>query len=52
MANKNTKDVKKKKKMTKYERNKMIMKICGYFMAAVMVIGSLLSIFGLLIYYK
>ncbi len=49
------KDVKKvkpkKKKMTANEKRKLVMKIVGWFMTLVMIIGSLISIFGLLIYY-
>ncbi len=41
----------KKKKMTANEKRKLVMKIVGWFMTLVMIIGSLISIFGLLIYY-
>ncbi len=42
----------KKKKMTKLERNRLIMKIAGWIMAIVMLVGTLISIFGMLIYYN
>lgn len=41
----------KKKKMTSYQKRKLVMKIVGWIMALVMIIGSLVSMFGLLIYY-
>lgn len=41
----------KKKKMTASQKRNLMMKIVGWFMALVMIIGSLISIFGLLIYY-
>ncbi len=40
----------KKKKKTPYEKRKIIMKVVGFFMAAIMIIGTLLSIFGMLFY--
>ncbi len=40
----------KKKKKTPYEKRKIIMKVVGFFMAAVMIVGTLLSIFGMLFY--
>ena len=43
---------KEKKKMTKVEKNRVIMKIAGWVMAIVMFLGSLITIFGMLIYYK
>ncbi len=42
----------KKKKMTKREKNRLIMKIAGWIMAIVMLVGTLISIFGMLIYYN
>jgi len=42
----------KKKKMTKLEKNRLIMKIAGWIMAIVMLVGTLISIFGMLIYYN
>ena len=41
-----------KPKKTKYERRKTIYKIVGWIMALAMIFGSLISIFGMLIYYK
>lgn len=41
----------KKKKMTANQKRKLVMKIVGWIMALVMIIGSLISMFGLLIYY-
>lgn len=41
----------KKKKMTSYQKRKLVMKIVGWIMALVMIIGALVSMFGLLIYY-
>ncbi len=41
----------KKKKMTANQKRKLMMKIVGWIMALVMIIGSLISIFGMLIYY-
>lgn len=41
----------KKKKMTKHEKRKLAMKVVGWIMAFVMIFGSLISIFGMLIYY-
>lgn len=47
-----TKKVKpKKKKMTANQKRKVMMKIVGWIMALIMIIGSLISIFGMLIYY-
>ena len=43
---------KQKKKMTRVEKNRLIMKIAGWLMAIVMFFGSLIAIFGMLIYYK
>lgn len=40
----------KRKKMTAYQKRKLIMKIAGWIMAIVMILGSLISIFGMLIY--
>lgn len=45
------KDKVKKKKMTANQKRKLIMKIAGWIMALVMILGSLISIFGMLIYY-
>lgn len=41
----------KKKKMTANQKRKLMLKIVGWIMALVMIIGSLISIFGMLIYY-
>lgn len=41
----------KRKKMTAYQKRKLIMKFAGWIMAIVMILGSLISIFGMLIYY-
>lgn len=41
----------KKKKMTANDKRKLAMKIAGWIMALVMILGSLISIFGMLIYY-
>lgn len=41
----------KKKKMTANQKRKLMMKIVGWIMAIVMILGSLISIFGMLIYY-
>ena len=46
-----SKDKPKKKKMTKHEKRKMLMKVVGWIMAFVIIFGSLISIFGMLIYY-
>ena len=43
---------KNKKKKTPYERKKYVLKVVGWVMAAVMLIGSLMGIFGMLVYYK
>ena len=43
---------KPKKKMTKYEKRKIILKIVGWIMALAMIFGSLISIFGMLVYYN
>ena len=40
----------KKKKLTGSQKRKIIMKVMGWIMAIAMIVGSLLSIFGLLIY--
>jgi membrane protein insertase Oxa1/YidC/SpoIIIJ len=40
----------KKKKLTGSQKRKLIMKVMGWIMAIAMIVGSLLSIFGLLIY--
>jgi hypothetical protein len=40
----------KKKKLTGSQKRKLIMKVMGWIMAIAMIGGSLLSIFGLLIY--
>ena len=39
-----------KKKKTAYEKRKFFMKIAGWIMAIVMIFGTLISIFGMLIY--
>jgi preprotein translocase subunit Sec63 len=65
MANKKTKELeelenieeekiekKEKPKKSKYERRKIILKIVGWIMALAMIFGSLISIFGMLIYYN
>jgi len=47
------KDIKvkpKKKKLTANQKRKIVMKIVGWIMALVMIVGSLISMFGLLIY--
>lgn len=41
----------KKKKMTANQKRQLMMKIVGWIMALIMIIGSLISIFGMLIYY-
>ena len=43
---------KTKKKMTRVEKNRLVMKIAGWMMAIVMLLGSLMAIFGMLVYYK
>ena len=43
---------KEKPKKSKYERRKIILKIVGWIMALAMIFGSLISIFGMLIYYN
>ncbi len=40
----------KKKKLTGSQKRKIVMKVMGWIMAIAMIVGSLLSIFGLLIY--
>jgi len=59
MSKKDTKDIEEleekvieKPKKSKYERRKTIYKIVGWIMALAMIFGSLISIFGMLIYYK
>ena len=42
----------KKPKKTKYEKRRIILKIVGWIMALAMIFGSLISIFGMLIYYN
>ena len=42
----------KKKKMSRIEKNRLIMKIAGWIMAIIMLLGTLLSILGMLINYK
>jgi len=39
-----------KRKKTAYEKRKIFMKIAGWIMALVMIFGTLISIFGMLIY--
>lgn len=41
----------KKKKMTAHQKRQLMLKIAGWIMAITMVLGSLLAIFGMLIYY-
>lgn len=41
-----------KPKKSAYEKRKVIMKIAGWVMALVMILGSIISIFGMLIYYR
>lgn len=43
-------DKPKKKKKTPYERRKVLMKIVGFIMALIMILGTILSIFGMLLY--
>lgn len=43
---------KEKKKLTRTEKNRRVMKIAGWIMAIVMLLGTLISIFGMLVYYK
>lgn len=40
-----------KKKMTKYEKRKIMTKIFTWIVALIMIFGSLISIFGMLLYY-
>ncbi len=56
MAKKDTKKVEtaekvkpKKKKMTAHQKRQLVLKIVGWFMTIIMVLGSLLAIFGMLI---
>ncbi|MBR6949976.1 MAG: hypothetical protein IKH54_07325 [Bacilli bacterium] len=42
----------KKKKMSRVEKNRLIMKIAGWIMAIIMLFGTLMSILGMLINYK
>ena len=42
----------KKKKMSRVEKNRLIMKIAGWIMAIIMLFGTLLSVLGMLINYK
>ena len=46
----NSKD--KKKYANSYEKKKAAFKVVGWFMAVVMLVGSLLAIFGLLAYLR
>jgi len=48
--NEKVKIKKQKKKLSANEKRKIIFKIAGWIMAIAMIFGSLLSIFGLLIY--
>lgn len=41
----------KKKKMTAHQKRQLTLKIAGWIMAITMVLGSLLAIFGMLVYY-
>lgn len=41
---------KEKKKMTRAEKNRLMLKIAGWFMALIMIIGTLVTIFIPLIY--
>ena len=45
-------DNKKSKYANSYQKKKAVLKVAGWFMAAVMLIGSLIGIFGMLIYYR
>lgn len=51
---KNVEETKKvtvqKKKKSPYEKRKFFMKVAGWIMALVMIIGTLISIFGMLLY--
>ncbi len=46
------KKVKKSKYENSFQKKKAVLKVAGWFMAAVMLIGSLIGIFGMLIYYR
>lgn len=39
----------KKKKMTAHQKRQLVLKIVGWFMTIVMVLGSLLAIFAMLV---
>ncbi len=41
-----------KPKKSAYEKRKVFMKIAGWIMALIMILGSIISIFGMLIYYR
>lgn len=47
-----TKEMEKKVKVKKtpYEKRKFAMKIAGWIMALIMILGTLISIFGMLLY--
>lgn len=52
MAKKVSKEEKpKKKKMTANQKRQLGMKIAGWIMAIIMILGSLMAVFGMLIYY-
>lgn len=42
--------LKPKKKKTPYEKRKLAMKVAGWIMAIIMIFGTLISIFGMLLY--
>ena len=41
----------KKKKMTAHQKRQLMLKVFGWICAITMVLGSLLAIFGMLVYY-
>ena len=43
---------KKKKNTNSFERKKVVFKVVGWIMAIVMLLGSLIGILGMLVYYK
>lgn len=49
---KEEKDIIAKKRKSANQRRQFIMKVAGWLMAIVMVVGTLMSIFGMLIYYN
>lgn len=44
------KDTIPKKKKSPYEKRKFFMKVAGWIMAIIMIFGTLISIFGMLLY--